>query len=51
MLTQERKAHLLAVLQRDGRLVAKTLSRELGLSEDTIRRDLRELAAEGKSVV
>lgn len=47
MLTTERKAFLLSVLRRDGRLVAKSLSRELGLSEDTVRRDLRELAAEG----
>lgn len=47
MLTQERKAHIQAVLRRDGRVVAKTLSRQLDLSEDTIRRDLRELASEG----
>ncbi|MFB9990484.1 DeoR/GlpR family DNA-binding transcription regulator [Deinococcus oregonensis] len=47
MLTSQRKQHLLSVLQRDGQIVAKRLSQELGLSEDTIRRDLRELAAEG----
>jgi DeoR/GlpR family transcriptional regulator of sugar metabolism len=47
MLTQERRAHLLDRLQRDGRVVAKDVSRALGLSEDTIRRDLRELASEG----
>lgn len=47
MLTRERKAHILEVLRRDHRIVAKALSRELGLSEDTIRRDLRELAGEG----
>ena len=47
MLTSQRKQHILEVLRRDGQVVAKTLSRELGLSEDTIRRDLRELAAEG----
>lgn len=47
MLTHERKAHLLATLKRDGRIVAKAESQALGLSEDTIRRDLRELAAEG----
>ncbi|WP_035053003.1 DeoR/GlpR family DNA-binding transcription regulator [Andreprevotia chitinilytica] len=47
MLTTQRKQHILAVLQRDGQIVAKTLSQELDLSEDTIRRDLRELAAEG----
>ncbi|MGF1626794.1 MAG: DeoR/GlpR family DNA-binding transcription regulator [Alphaproteobacteria bacterium] len=48
MLTSQRKTHLLAVLSRDGEIVAKSMSRELGLSEDTIRRDLRELAAEGR---
>jgi len=47
MLTRERKAHILEVLRRDRRVVAKDISRELGLSEDTIRRDLRELAGEG----
>jgi DeoR/GlpR family transcriptional regulator of sugar metabolism len=47
MLTQERKAHILDVLRKDGRIVARALSQELGLSEDTIRRDLRELAGEG----
>jgi DeoR/GlpR family transcriptional regulator of sugar metabolism len=47
MLTQQRKQHLLEALRRDGRLVAKAMSAELGLSEDTIRRDLRDLAREG----
>lgn len=47
MLTSQRKAHILEVLKRDGQIVAKALSRELGLSEDTIRRDLRELAGAG----
>lgn len=47
MLTQQRKSHILAVLRRDGQVVAKSLSAELSLSEDTIRRDLRDLAGEG----
>lgn len=47
MLTSQRKQHILTVLKRDGQIVAKQLSRELHLSEDTIRRDLRELAADG----
>jgi DeoR/GlpR family transcriptional regulator of sugar metabolism len=47
MLTQQRKSHILEVLRRDGQVVAKRLSTELSLSEDTIRRDLRELAHEG----
>lgn len=48
VLTRERKAQLVARLARDGRLVASDVARELGLSEDTVRRDLRALAAEGK---
>ena len=47
MLTQERKKFLLDRLRREGRLVARDLSAELAVSEDTIRRDLRELASEG----
>lgn len=47
MLTDQRKSFLLERLRRDGRIVAKEVSAELALSEDTIRRDLRELAAEG----
>jgi DeoR/GlpR family transcriptional regulator of sugar metabolism len=47
MLTTHRKQQLLTRLKQDGKLVAKDLSLELGVSEDTIRRDLRELAQEG----
>lgn len=47
MLTSERKALIQKVLKQEGRLVAKDLSQKLGVSEDTIRRDLRELAGEG----
>ncbi len=47
MLTSQRKQYILTVLRRDGQVVAKQISQELGLSEDTIRRDLRELAQEG----
>jgi DeoR/GlpR family transcriptional regulator of sugar metabolism len=47
MLTEQRKNYLLALLKKEGRLVAKSLSDDLGVSEDTIRRDLRELAADG----
>jgi DeoR/GlpR family transcriptional regulator of sugar metabolism len=47
VLTRHRKQHILEVLRQSGQVVAKELSQELGLSEDTIRRDLRELAAEG----
>ncbi|MCW7540604.1 DeoR/GlpR family DNA-binding transcription regulator [Aquabacterium sp. A7-Y] len=48
MLTEQRKQHILAVLRRDGRVLAKALGQELGVSEDTIRRDLRELARTGQ---
>jgi DeoR/GlpR family transcriptional regulator of sugar metabolism len=47
MLAAERRELLLARLRADGKLVAKDLAAELGLSEDSIRRDLRELAAAG----
>jgi DeoR/GlpR family transcriptional regulator of sugar metabolism len=47
VLTSQRKQKILDLLRRDGQVVAKDLSHELDLSEDTIRRDLRELAAEG----
>lgn len=47
MLTQQRKQHILDILKREGRVVAKDLAQDLELSEDTIRRDLRELAKEG----
>ena len=50
MLTTTRKALLLDRLDRDGQLVVTPLAAELGLSEDTLRRDLRELAAEGKLI-
>ena len=47
MLTTQRKQLILSRLTRDGQFVAKTFSEELGISEDTVRRDFRELAAEG----
>ena len=48
MLTQQRKQLLLDRLAKDGRIIAKDVSAELALSEDTIRRDLRELASKGR---
>jgi DeoR/GlpR family transcriptional regulator of sugar metabolism len=47
VLTEQRKQLILERLRADGQIVAANLSQELGLSEDTIRRDLRALAAEG----
>lgn len=48
MLTVQRKKLILTRLAADGQIVAKDLAFELGTSEDTIRRDLRELALSGK---
>ncbi|WAA66036.1 DeoR/GlpR family DNA-binding transcription regulator [Microbacterium oxydans] len=48
MLAAQRKAHLLELLDRDGRVVAKAVADDLGVSEDAIRRDLRELAEDGR---
>ncbi|RDI29234.1 DeoR family transcriptional regulator [Pseudacidovorax intermedius] len=48
MLTRQRHQLILDALRRDGQVVAKAFGESLGLSEDTIRRDLRELAAQGK---
>jgi len=48
MLNHERKTHLLSILTETGRIVAKDVSRNLRVSEDTIRRDLRELAKDGR---
>ena len=47
MLAAQRRDLLLDRLRRDGRVVAKDLAVELGVSEDSVRRDLRELAAAG----
>ena len=47
MLAAERHTLLLNRLAERGKLVAKEIASELGLSEDTVRRDLRELAAAG----
>lgn len=47
MLVAERRELLLRRLERDGKLVARDLAAELGLSEDSVRRDLRDLAAAG----
>jgi len=46
-LPQERRQAILEELQLHGKVIAGKLSTLYGVSEDTIRRDLRELAAEG----
>jgi DeoR/GlpR family transcriptional regulator of sugar metabolism len=47
MLTSQRKLILLDLLRQDGKIVAKSAALRLDVSEDTIRRDLRELAGDG----
>ncbi len=47
MLTAERRQAILARVERDGRVVASELVASLGVSEDTVRRDLRDLAERG----
>jgi DeoR/GlpR family transcriptional regulator of sugar metabolism len=47
MLTTERRQSILAQLGRDGRVVASELVASLGVSDDTVRRDLRDLAERG----
>lgn len=47
LLLGERQDLIRARLAASGRVIAAELAQELGVSEDTIRRDLRELAASG----
>ena len=47
-MTSERLRDIEARLARDGRVVAAELARVYATSEDTIRRDLRALAADGR---
>jgi len=46
-LPEERQRAILSLIERDGRVLATELARTFRTSEDTIRRDLRELAATG----
>ena len=47
-LKEERHQHILELLGSEGRVLAADLSSRYSVSEDTIRRDLRELASSGK---
>jgi DeoR/GlpR family transcriptional regulator of sugar metabolism len=47
MLTAERRQAILGRLEADGKVVASELVTSLGVSEDTVRRDLRDLAEQG----
>ncbi|MEN4979453.1 DeoR/GlpR family DNA-binding transcription regulator [Erwinia billingiae] len=48
MLTSQRKQRILEHLLKEGQVLSKDLSVRFEVSEDTVRRDLRELAAEGR---
>jgi DeoR/GlpR family transcriptional regulator of sugar metabolism len=47
MLPAERRDFLLARLRSEGKVVAKDIAAEIGVAEDNIRRDLRDLASAG----
>jgi DeoR/GlpR family transcriptional regulator of sugar metabolism len=47
LLMRERQSLILNRLKHDGRVIAVAIAQELSISEDTIRRDLREMAAAG----
>lgn len=47
MLSSQRKQQILALLAAENQVMSSELSVHFGVSEDSIRRDLRELAAEG----
>lgn len=48
MLKEERQNIILDLLRKNGKVVAAELSSQFLVSEDTIRRDLRELAEQGR---
>src|ERR687890_1641904 len=48
VLPDQRREAILAALAHDGRVVAAALAAQLGVSDDTVRRDLDELAAGGR---
>src|SRR4051812_49725564 len=47
LLTAERRRLILDALGQNGKVIASELSQRFGVSEDTVRRDLRGLAREG----
>ncbi len=50
MLKRERQAYILHQVNLHNKVLSSTLSEEINVSEDTIRRDLQELAEEGKII-
>ncbi|BDI28845.1 DeoR family transcriptional regulator [Capsulimonas corticalis] len=47
MLKEERQQRILAILRKNGKVIATELSASLNTSEDTVRRDLNEMAEAG----
>jgi len=50
MLKRERQAYILHQVNLHNKVLSSSLSEEINVSEDTIRRDLQELADEGKVI-
>ncbi len=50
MLKKERQAYILHQVNLHNKVLSSSLSTDINVSEDTIRRDLMELAAEGKVI-
>ena len=50
MLKKERQAYILHQVNLHNKVLSSLLSQEIRVSEDTIRRDLQELAEEGKII-
>jgi DeoR/GlpR family transcriptional regulator of sugar metabolism len=50
MLKKERQAYILHQVQLHNKVLSSALSEDISVSEDTIRRDLQDLAVEGKLI-
>ena len=50
MLKKERQAYIIHQVNLHNKVLSASLSSEIDVSEDTIRRDLQELAEEGKLI-
>jgi DeoR/GlpR family transcriptional regulator of sugar metabolism len=47
MLKEERFNHILKVIKKRGKVIYETLSEDLNISEDTVRRDIESLHNNG----
>jgi len=47
MFSKERKAKIISLLEKNHRVIVNELAREMGTSQETIRRDLRDLEKDG----